>query len=399
MSADTPSTALAPALAATVPLTGAEWDRLAELEETIAAGIKQFDETGAALLAIRDSKLYRATHKTFAEYLEQRWNISRARGYQLIGAQEDRAELSTQVDKAILDGMDERAFRAARQAPEEKRAAVIIEAAARDGGAPTRATIEAVIAEQSPQPPSFIEAEVLVPAAAGAIDPDMVRRDDPELIRQMFSPKVLADAHKANRAEREAERREERLTRIETIARGNKPLHFETAFPVILADPPWRYDFASDGADAIENHYPTMTIEEICALPVAQVATSDAILFLWTTSPKLQESMRVVEAWGFTYRTCAVWDKQHLGMGYYFRQQHELLLVATRGEIPVPAPSDRPVSVYSEKKTAHSAKPAAFAEMIERMYPGVPKLEMFCRSPRAGWTAWGNQADTEEVPA
>lgn len=195
------------------------------------------------------------------------------------------------------------------------------------------------------------------------------------------------------RAGKNETRRQERVQKIAEIATGNQDLEpDERRYPVIYADPPWRYEFSSDDADMIENHYPTMALSEICALPVEDMATPDAILFLWATSPKLEEAMSVLNSWGFTYRTCAIWDKQHIGMGYYFRQQHELLLVATRGSMPVPAPSNRPASVVSEKKGGHSAKPAAFAEMIERMYPELPKLEMFCRAPRDGWRVWGNQA-------
>src|SRR5690554_1969323 len=103
--------------------------------------------------------------------------------------------------------------------------------------------------------------------------------------------------------------------------------------------------------------------------------------------------MRVVREWGFTYRTCAIWDKQKIGMGYYFRQQHEILLVATRGSIPAPEPANRPGSVFSFKRGEHSSKPHEVAEMIEAMYPEFAKLEMFCRDPREGWDVWGNQSN------
>jgi len=163
-------------------------------------------------------------------------------------------------------------------------------------------------------------------------------------------------------------------------------------YPVIYADPPWRYDYAETESRAIENQYPTMPLDDICALPVSDLATDDAVLFLWATSPKLTEALRVVESWGFTYRTCAVWAKPQIGMGYYFRQQHELLLVATRGSLPAPPPSARPGSVITADRTKHSAKPADFAAVIEAMYPTLPKVELFCRSPRDGWDVWGNQA-------
>ena len=135
-----------------------------------------------------------------------------------------------------------------------------------------------------------------------------------------------------------------------------------------------------------------MALDEICALPVSEIAHGDCVLFMWTTSPKLEESMRVIAAWGFTYKTCAVWDKQKIGMGYYFRQRHELLLVATKGAPPAPLPSTRPDSVFSFPRGEHSAKPQEVAALIEAMYPDFEKIEMFCRAPRAGWAVWGNQS-------
>jgi len=165
------------------------------------------------------------------------------------------------------------------------------------------------------------------------------------------------------------------------------------AFPVLYADPPWRYDFAEDEESrAVENHYPTMTVEEICDLDVPGAA--DGVLFLWTTSPKLREGLAVVNAWGYEYRTCMVWVKDRIGMGYYARQQHELLLIAARGDIPTPAPADRPASVISAPRGEHSAKPDRVYELLEQMYPDYPKCELFQRRPREGWIGWGNQVES-----
>lgn len=138
-----------------------------------------------------------------------------------------------------------------------------------------------------------------------------------------------------------------------------------------------------------------MTLEEICAMPVAEMANDDAILFLWTTAPKLEEGLRVLREWGFSYRTCAIWDKQSIGMGYYYRIQHEIMLIGVRGSIPTPAPGVRPASVISEPKSKHSAKPDIFRDQIEAFYPSLPKIELFCRTPREGWAVWGNQSGTE----
>jgi N6-adenosine-specific RNA methylase IME4 len=118
-------------------------------------------------------------------------------------------------------------------------------------------------------------------------------------------------------------------------------------FSVLYADPPWKYENPPMGGSnrSIENRHPTMTLEEICALPVADIAADDAVLFLWATAPKLVECMEVVKCWGFLYRTCAVWVKDKFGTGYYVRSQHELLLIAKRGELPAPDEENRPSSM------------------------------------------------------
>lgn len=190
-------------------------------------------------------------------------------------------------------------------------------------------------------------------------------------------------------------RREERNEKLATIARGNAPIDaVAERFPIIYGDPPWRYEHVASESRAIENQYPTMALEEICDLKIGDaIATDDAVLFLWATAPKLLEAMRVIEAWGFTYRTNIVWDKEAIGMGYWARIQHELLLIATRGEPPAPPPEARFPSVVRVKRSKkHSQKPELFAERIEQMFPTLPRVELFARAPRAGWTAWGNQS-------
>lgn len=178
--------------------------------------------------------------------------------------------------------------------------------------------------------------------------------------------------------------------------RANKPLP-EDKFSLVLADPPWRYDYSLTNSRKIENQYPTMDLDGICNLSdesgksVVDIFDDDCVLFMWTTSPKLLESFKVIDAWGFQYKTCLVWDKQKIGMGYYARQQHEILLVATRGNPGTPEPGDRPPSVISEPRGKHSAKPEVFRETIEKMYPHAKKVELFCRTPRDGWEAWGNE--------
>lgn len=179
--------------------------------------------------------------------------------------------------------------------------------------------------------------------------------------------------------------------RDEKIGKLREQAWLTGKYNIVYADPPWQYEHIKTENRAIENQYPTMAIDTICKLPVPTITADDAVLFLWATSPKLAEAMQVLTAWGFTYRTCMVWVKDKIGMGYYVRQQHELLLICTRGTLPVPEPSDRLSSVVNAPRGKHSEKPEAFYEIIERMYPAYQKVEIFSRNQREGWSGWGNE--------
>lgn len=212
--------------------------------------------------------------------------------------------------------------------------------------------------------------------------------ESPEL-----ADKVLAGDITLKDAQRQV-RRKQRTKKIAEIASSGTALDSSVQYPVILLDPPWKYDFIEVDAWKVENHYPTMTTDEICALPVGKLATPDAVLFLWATAPKLADAMRAIEAWGFTYKTCAVWDKVWTGMGNYFRIQHELLLIATKGSIPPPETKARPASVFRVKRSAkHSEKPPLVHKIIERMYPEFPKVELFARAERKNWARWGQEVE------
>ena len=173
-------------------------------------------------------------------------------------------------------------------------------------------------------------------------------------------------------------------------------------FVLLYADPPWRYENPPMGGSnrSIENHYPTMTLEEICALTVGDIAHENAVLFMWATSPKLAECMTVLDAWGFVHRTTAVWIKDKIGMGYYWRERHEILLTAKRGELPPPT-IEVPDLVIESPRLEHSAKPPVLYDLLDRMYPGVRKIELFGRGAldRPLWTIWGNQAEQQQVAA
>lgn len=168
-------------------------------------------------------------------------------------------------------------------------------------------------------------------------------------------------------------------------------------YGVILADPEWRFEVYSrdTGMDrAADNHYPTSATEAICARPVGDIAAKDCVLFLWATVPMLPDALKVMAAWGFEYKSHAIWRKDRIGTGYWFRNAHELLLVGTRGDIPAPAMGTQLPSVIEAPVTAHSAKPEAFLELIETYFPTLPKIELNRRGPaRPGWDAWGNEAE------
>jgi len=161
----------------------------------------------------------------------------------------------------------------------------------------------------------------------------------------------------------------------------------EGVFDVIYADPPWEYYTPLRGYP--ELHYKTMTTEEICKLKVP--SADDAVLFLWATNPTLKDALKVMECWGFTYKTNMVWVKDKIGTGFYFRAQHELLLLGIKGKMPAPLEENRFPSVIHAPVREHSRKPAEVYEIIEKMYPNRKYLELFARpeEKRKGWTYWG----------
>jgi N6-adenosine-specific RNA methylase IME4 len=173
------------------------------------------------------------------------------------------------------------------------------------------------------------------------------------------------------------------------IEEGRTPSLPKGFFDVIYADPPWEYEFGLRGG--VQNHYPAMSLEELKSLRIP--AAEDSVLFLWATMPKLREALELVEAWGFEYRTGAVWVKDRFGTGYYFRGQHELLLLSTKGTPLIPSEADRPSSVIEAPRSGHSRKPERVYELIERMFPKGRYLELFSRNVegRKGWTMWGNE--------
>jgi len=154
----------------------------------------------------------------------------------------------------------------------------------------------------------------------------------------------------------------------------------------ILADPPWSYENATPNG-GVGHEYSTMTLEALCALPVGAIAAEDAVLLLWLTNPLVPEAVRVVEAWGFTWKTMRTWCKPRLGVGYWLRGQSEHIAIAVRGQPKLPtAPAS---SVFHERQGAHSVKPGAVYTWAES-FGEAPRLELFARQRRYGWEAFGN---------
>lgn len=163
-------------------------------------------------------------------------------------------------------------------------------------------------------------------------------------------------------------------------------------FSTIYADPPWQY--SNQGTrGSTDNHYGTMPLKEIAALPVAQLAASNAHLHLWTTNAFLEDSFRIIREWGFKFKSAFVWVKPQIGMGNYWRVSHEYMLLGVRGSCPF---RDRSLPSWEEiPRGRHSEKPERVRELIERVSPG-PYLELFGRKKSPGWTVWGNQVSAQE---
>lgn len=196
--------------------------------------------------------------------------------------------------------------------------------------------------------------------------------------------------------------------KVYTIAEPNPSEDFLAKvagqYSTILADPPWQFQNRT-GKVAPEHRrllrYPTMELKEILELPVARLAAAKSHLYLWVPNALLQEGLKVMEAWGFTYRSNLVWYKVRKdggpdgrGVGFYFRNVTELILFGIRGSMRTLAPGRRQVNLLATRKREHSRKPDEIYNIIESCSPG-PYLEVFARFPRLGWVQWGNE-DVEE---
>lgn len=311
-----------------------EVSRLNECEAVIERGMKTFVDVGNALLEIRESRLYRAQFGTFEDYCRERWGMKQSQSYRLIDAAKVINNLESSPIGELLPATESQARPLANLEPAEQR------------------EVWAKVIDTTP--PGKITAAV-----------------------------VLAAAREINR-EKQAERRQDRISETPVVPDGK--------YNVIYADPPWKYDFGFDIHGAADRHYATLTPDEIAALPIKGLFEDNAVLFIWTTSPKLEETFKVINGWGFVYKTSFIWDKIKHVMGHYNSVRHEFLLICTRGSFPKQSNTLLDSVVMIERSDEHSEKPEEFRKIIEGMYPLSKKIELFARKRVDGWDAWGNEA-------
>jgi len=167
-------------------------------------------------------------------------------------------------------------------------------------------------------------------------------------------------------------------------------------FTVIYADPPWAYNDKQGGSisekyGSAEKHYPSMTLSQLEALNINQISHDNCVLWLWATSPLLEDALQLSKAWGFKYKAQFIWDKIKHNMGHYNSVRHELLLICTKGSC-VPQISKLFDSVQSIERTEHSRKPDEFRHIIDTIYPEGNRIELFARRQVKGWQTWGNES-------
>lgn len=232
-----------------------------------------------------------------------------------------------------------------------------------------------------------------------------------------YRARVVQEGEKVTRhlikAGEKAQGRADRERQLgERIASENARLDtMDRKYGAAIADPPWSFESYSEltGMDrAPDNHYPTMKLDDIIALGPRLPFADDCVIGLWAWAPMLPEALQVLQGWGFTYKTHCVWrkiyPKNQTGMGYWFRFEHELLLIGTRGSVVAPemgtqwkSVQEAPVVIGPDGRVVHSAKPRFAHRWVEEFYPSTPKIELFSRSGREGWESWGAEAPNAET--
>lgn len=174
-------------------------------------------------------------------------------------------------------------------------------------------------------------------------------------------------------------------------------------YQIIYADPPWSYQNGGVPQGGVDAQYPTMTLEQIKALPVGEISDTPSVLFLWATFPQLQEALDVIKAWGFKYKTLGFsWIKTNpksgtpfFGIGYYARSNCEVCLMGVKGKPHSLVKSKEVSSVELYPRGRHSEKPAIIRKKIEKLFGDIPRIELFARQKTEGWDVWGNEVESD----
>jgi N6-adenosine-specific RNA methylase IME4 len=202
---------------------------------------------------------------------------------------------------------------------------------------------------------------------------------------------------KANSTTDRAAKEERAAAVAEAAVAEGATLEPSEKYRIVYADPAWSYgNTMPDGTTEPRDHYPVMELDAICAMPVKNWVEDNAVLFLWVTSPVLEEAFQVVRAWGFEYKASFVWDKIKHNMGHYNSVRHEFLLICTRGSCQ-PDKQQLFDSVQSIERGKHSEKPVEFYDIIETLYTHGRKLEIFARTKRDGWDVYGHVSEIAEA--
>ena len=234
--------------------------------------------------------------------------------------------------------------------------------------------------------------------------PDLgLKKRDSQILDQKHSiPKEKCERYFAECNNNSREATEAGLLRLAVVEKPPAPPMRPGKYGLILADPAWKHDCHHSHFISSKSPYPVMSEDEIVAMApqIDRLAAGDCTLFLWVPACLLDVALRVIEAWRFKYHTHWVWHKANReNPGHYGRSDHEDLIIAGRGKS---TPTTDPKTVFSvssvqtfpRKGLQHSEKPAQYYELIERLYPGAKKIELFARKRRTGWTSWGNELKT-----
>ena len=337
-----------------------EKNELERCEVVIKQGLKTFVEVGQALMLIRDKRLYRSEFGTFENYCRDKWDLTRRYVNNIVAASNvvSNLEMGTMVPKP----QNERQARPLTKLEPELQQEAWQETINRHGSEITQKKVQIVVNE-------FVDIN------------NKLKQAKKEPLFGVSEKEILAKAREI-RESRKRKKKEYDNVKVEIPIPDGE-------YNLIYCDPPWRYDFSNTDNRKIENHYPTMDLSELKNLQIP--ASENCVLLMWATAPKLKEAFEVIEAWGFEYKTQSIWDKKKIGMGYWFRGQHEILMVATKGKCKPPEPCNRFASVHTEERTKHSKKPMVYYEMIKQMFPTLKKIELFSRCKVEGFDNWGNE--------